>query len=54
MPNTYELKVQIARWELGDEKGFRYLGRAIRTTPVGIDFEGDEKHVKPIERVRYE
>ena len=32
----YELKVQVAGWEHADNRELRFLGRVIRTTPVGI------------------
>ena len=49
MSKKYELKVQIAGWENGDEKEFSFLGRTIRTTPFGVELEGYEKHAKLME-----
>ena len=46
---TYELKVQVAGWESGDEKKLSFLGRTIRTTPDGVELEGGDKHVKLME-----
>ena len=46
MAQTYELKVQIAGWESGDEKELYFLGRTIRLGPDGVTMEGDDKHVQ--------
>ena len=43
---TYELKVQIAGWQLGDAREVSFLGRTIRLSNTGIEIEGDDKHVK--------
>ena len=40
LPNKYELKCQIAGWELGDNRELSFLGRSIRMSNVGIEFEG--------------
>ena len=44
MAQKYELKVQIAGWEPGDEKELSFLGRTIRLGPDGVTMEGDDKH----------
>ncbi len=46
MLKTYELKVQVAGWDPEDDKELDFLGRVIRTTPIGIELEGDDKHVE--------
>ena len=49
MQKIYELKVQVAGWEREDNKELSFLGRVIRTTPMGIELEGDDKHVEMLE-----
>ena len=46
MMRKYELKVQVAGWSREDNKELSFLGRVIRTTPTGIELEGDDKHVE--------
>ena len=50
MLKKYELKVQVARWDREDNKELSFLGRVIRTTPTGIELEGDDKHVEMLEK----
>ncbi len=49
MLTTYELKDQVAGWGREDVKEVSSLGRVIRTTPTGIELEGDDKHVEMLE-----
>lgn len=46
MSQKYELKVQIAGWEPGDDKELSFLGRTSRLGPDGVTMEGDDKHVQ--------
>ena len=50
MLKKYELKVQVAGWDRADNKELSFLGRVIRTTPTGIELEGDDKHVEMLEK----
>ena len=50
LQKKYELKVQVARWDREDNKELSFLGRVIRTTPIGIELEGDDKHVELLEK----
>ena len=50
MSEKYELKVQVAGWGRDDAKELEFLGRVIRTTPTGIELEGDDKHVGMLEQ----
>ena len=45
----YEFKVQVAGWERGDARKLSSFGRVIRSTPAGIELEGDDKHVETLE-----
>ena len=45
----YVLEVQVAGWERADHRELSVFGRVIRTTPVGIELEGDDKHVETLE-----
>ena len=45
----YELKVQFAGWGHDDNHELDFLGRVIRTTPAGIEIEGNDKHVELLE-----
>ena len=36
-------------WERGDLREMSFLGRTIRTTQCGVEFEGDTKHVEKLE-----
>ena len=45
MLKKYELKVQIAGWEPGDENEMAFLGRTITLSDDGVTMEGDDKHV---------
>ena len=49
LKETHELKVQVAGWGRGDARELSFLGRVIRTTPAGIELEGDDKHVEKLE-----
>ncbi len=49
LPETYELKVQIAGWEHADDREVGVLSRVIRITLAGIELEGDDKHVEILE-----
>ena len=49
MPQKYELKVQIAGWDHGDNKELSFLGRTIRLGPDGVTMEGDDKHVQRLQ-----
>jgi hypothetical protein len=46
MAKKYELKVQTAGWNQGDNRELQFLGRVIRLTQTGIELEGDDKHVE--------
>ena len=46
LEKTYELKVQLAGWQSGDNRELSFLGRTIRLLPSGVELEGDDKHVK--------
>ena len=50
LAKKYELKVQVAGWGHSDNKELSFLGRVIRTTAMGIELEGDDKHVEMLER----
>jgi hypothetical protein len=49
MSKKYELKVQIAGWEPGDEKELSFLGRTITLSYDGVTMEGDDKHVQRLQ-----
>ena len=46
----YEHKVHVAGWDREDNKELSFLGRVIRTTPTGIELEGDDKHGELLEK----
>ena len=48
LEKTYELKVQIAGWQSGDSRELSFLGRTIRLSNLGIELEGDDKHVEAL------
>ena len=45
LAKKYELKVQVAGWQSGDDRELSFLGRTIRMSSAGIELEGDDKHV---------
>lgn len=45
LANKYGLKVQVARWQPGDDRELSFLGRIMRMSSAGIELEGDDKHV---------
>lgn len=45
----YELKVQLAGWDQGDEKELSLLGRTIKLGPDGVTIEGDDKQVQRLQ-----
>ena len=49
MAQKYELKVQMAGWDHGDEKELSFLGRTIKLGPDGVTMEGDDKHVQRLQ-----
>ena len=49
MSQKYELKVQMAGWEDGDQKELSFLGRTIKLGPDGVTMEGDDKHVQRLQ-----
>ena len=46
LSKKYELKCQIAGWEPGDNRELSFIGRTIRMSNIGIELEGDDKHVR--------
>ena len=49
MSQKYELKVQMAGWEHGDDKELSFLGRTVKLGPKGVTMEGDDKHVQRLQ-----
>ena len=49
LSKKYELKVQMAGWDEGDDTELTFLGTTIRLSHEGVTMEGDDRHVRRLQ-----